>query len=286
MPARCSAGTRPAAGRPPTHDSMATLKQQAYNAIRSRMTEGSLSSGERLSPSRLAKEMGISHIPVREALSQLHSEGLVEQKPRRGMFVRQLARRELVELMEFRKTLECHAAGIAARRITDDQLDSLQHHLGEFRGLKDAFEAGSANEESIPVLLEWMRVDVSFHTGILVAAGNQYFIKALNEADVMTRMFARRTDTPARWAEPDFVSGNYQVHHDVFSAIRRHDVKGARRAMAVHMNRARKTALARFDWLERNADADVPDFPESFQEEVSAIQRRSIEAFRKEESSG
>ena len=62
----------------------------------------------------------------------------------------------------------------------------------------------------------------------------------------MTRMFARRTESPARWARPDFVSGNYKVHQDVFSAIRRQDVRGARRAMAVHMNRARKTALTRF----------------------------------------
>ena len=54
--------------------------------------------------------------------------------------------------------------------------------------------------------------------------------------------------------------------------------------MAIHMNRARKTALARFDWLEKNADAALNDFPESFQEEVAEIQKRSIEAFGKEES--
>lgn len=263
---------------------MATLKQQAYDEIRARMAEGALYSGERLSPSRLAKEMGISHIPVREALSQLHSEGLVEQKPRRGMFVRRLDRRELVELMEFRKTLECHAAAVAARRITDDQLDELGRHLAEFRRLRDIIEGIENDAERFPHMLEWIRADVAFHTGILAAAGNHYFIKALNEADVMTRMFARRTDSPDSWAQPDFVSGNYEVHQDVFSAIRRHDVRGARRAMAVHMNRARKTALARFDWLEANADAAGNEFPESFQKEVAEIQRRSIEAFQKENS--
>ena len=78
---------------------MPTLKQRAYRYIRQAMSEGVLSAGDRLSPAALAKEIGISHIPVREAISQLYSEGLVEQLPRRGAFVRRPGREELVELI-------------------------------------------------------------------------------------------------------------------------------------------------------------------------------------------
>ena len=60
---------------------MATLKQRAYSYIRQAMATGTLSAGDRLSPAALAREIGISHIPVREAISQLHSEGLVDQSP-------------------------------------------------------------------------------------------------------------------------------------------------------------------------------------------------------------
>ena len=73
--------------------------------------------------------MGVSHIPVREAISQLCSEGLVEQIPRRGAFVRQPNRQELVELIELRKVLECNAAAQAARRIGDADLAELKKHL-------------------------------------------------------------------------------------------------------------------------------------------------------------
>ena len=54
---------------------MSTLKQRAYKYIRQAMSDGVLSAGDRLSPAALAKEIGISHIPVREAISQLFSEG-------------------------------------------------------------------------------------------------------------------------------------------------------------------------------------------------------------------
>jgi DNA-binding GntR family transcriptional regulator len=77
-----------------------TNKQRAYRYIRDRLQDQTLAAGQRLSSALLAKEMGISLIPVREALSQLHSEGLVAHKPHRGMFVRQLDREVMEELFE------------------------------------------------------------------------------------------------------------------------------------------------------------------------------------------
>ena len=73
----------------------ATLKQRAYNHIRRQVMTGRLSPGARLCNRGLAKEIGVSLIPVREAISQLVSEGLAEHRPRLGAFVVRVGREEL-----------------------------------------------------------------------------------------------------------------------------------------------------------------------------------------------
>jgi DNA-binding GntR family transcriptional regulator len=264
---------------------MSTLKQRAYSYIRSAMATGTLAAGDRLSPAALAKELGISHIPVREAISQLHSEGLAEQCPGRGAFVRQLRRQELIELIELRKVLECNAAAQAARRATDAATDELEEHLRRMHDVYVQLRDSKArtDEERFPLLCDWLFADLAFHMAILQMAGNQCVIKAMNEANVMTRMFAQRTDVPGVWANSVFTANNYAVHRELFVAIRRHDPKAARRAMAVHMNRARRNSLRRFDWVHEHGIADGAhgrEFPESVRREIMDIQRRQWETMR------
>jgi DNA-binding GntR family transcriptional regulator len=260
---------------------MSTLKQQAYAYIRSAMSTGALAAGDRLSPAAVAKELGISHIPVREAISQLHSEGLAEQCPGRGAFVRQLRRQELVDLIELRKVLECRAAAQAALRITDVGLDELDTHVRELHRVQEQLRgAEERDEDRLPLLRNWVFADLAFHMTLLRAAGNQCVIKALGEANVMTRMFGHRTDAPAAWGNPRYTDSNYAVHRNIFLAVRCHDPAAARRAMAIHMRRARKNILQRFDWLRQaggNGEPAATDFPESVRRRVREIQRRTIQ---------
>src|SRR5271169_1260355 len=105
---------------------LTNLKIHAYEHIRKRLLSGDLAPGASLSPALLAKEIGISHTPVREAISQLESEGLVERLPRLGARVRLIDRRELEELFELRETLEADAAAWAAERISEEQIVALR----------------------------------------------------------------------------------------------------------------------------------------------------------------
>ena len=87
-----------------------TQRENAYQQIRQRLLDGGLPAGVRLSPTALAREIGISHIPVREAITQLQSEGLVVHFAHRGTFVKGMDRQELVDMIEIRSVLECYAA--------------------------------------------------------------------------------------------------------------------------------------------------------------------------------
>ena len=258
----------------------ATLKQRAYEHIRRGLTSGTFSAGQRLSPAALAQQIGVSPIPVREAISQLHSEGLVVQVPQRGTFVKQADRQELVELIELRGVLECNAAARAARRIGGAELDEMEDRLATLHDLVDQFGVVK-QEDSLTLIARWMLADLTFHMLLLRVAGNRQVIKVIENTHVMTQMFAYRTDHPEAWANRlAYSTENHEVHHDVYLAVRRHDPKAARRAMAAHMRRARKNMLGRFDWLHAQHDADDPltrDFPDSMRGLVRDIQRHNLE---------
>lgn len=258
-----------------------TRKQRTYQYLLRRLLDGTFSPNQRLFPALLAKEIGVSPIPVREAISQLQSEGLVVQKPRGGVFVRQTARQELVELIELRQVLECHAAAQAARRITAGALKELEAHLQELHRHYQWCASPQSEEERLPAMRAWMFADLNFHLALLRAARNQAVIKTLTEANVLTRMFGHRTDLPAVWKDSAFVDANFAVHRELFEAVARHDAQAARRAMALHMRRARKNILARFDWLQQErAVGSEPsqDFPESMRQILADVQRQHSDA--------
>ena len=238
-----------------------TQRQIAYEWIRQKLIRGILSAGDRLSPAALAREIGVSHIPVREAISQLHSEGLVELIPRRGAFVRQADREEVIELTELRSVLECNAAACAARRISEVELDELAAHLRGMRELVD--QIGDPGREGPQAAMNrWGIADVAFHRMVLQAAGNRQVVKVIQDANIMVRMFGYPAAYPPDWPElGKFYAGNYKVHRSVFVALRRRDSKAARRAMAAHMRRARRNILERFDWLSQQQDTDKRGVP-------------------------
>jgi DNA-binding GntR family transcriptional regulator len=257
---------------------LTTRKQHVYRYLHRRLLDGTFSPNQRLLPAALAREIGVSQIPVREAINQLQSEGLVVQSPHHGVFVRSTRREEFLDLLELRRVLECNAAAQAARRITDITLNELRKSLREMHRVLRLCGAARSDEERLSLTQDYSYADMNFHMALLRAAGNQSVIKALNEANVLTQMVGRRTDVPDVWRNPGFFAANYSVHRKIFEAVRRHDAKGARHAMAIHMNRARKNTLARLDWLQHDSAAGqelAQEFPESMREIIADVQRQS-----------
>jgi DNA-binding GntR family transcriptional regulator len=106
---------------------VATSQQQAYRYVRQQILSGAFSGGEKLNPARLADELGISRMPVREALRQLDAEGLVTIRPNRGAIVTVLSPRDVQELFEMRAVLEALAVKLAMPNLRGEALDDLEH---------------------------------------------------------------------------------------------------------------------------------------------------------------
>lgn len=103
----------------------ATAQQEAYQYLRERILTGDLSGNDRLNPAEIAQSLGISRMPVREALRQLDAEGLVVMRPNRGAVVTSLTSREVEEIFEIRVALEALAARFAVPHMTKHALDEL-----------------------------------------------------------------------------------------------------------------------------------------------------------------
>jgi DNA-binding GntR family transcriptional regulator len=101
---------------------MQRLSERLRESIEEEITTGQLLPGTRLDEVELANRFGVSRTPIREALTLLHGEGLVESRPRRGSVVAQMPPQRLVEMFEVMAELEAMCVRLAARRMSDEDL--------------------------------------------------------------------------------------------------------------------------------------------------------------------
>jgi DNA-binding GntR family transcriptional regulator len=163
----------PSAPRAPT-----ILRAHVVKVLSAGILAGKYRPGDRLNESQIARELAISRIPVREALSQLQEQGLVQNRERRGMFVTNLSEQEVLQISSLRIILETEALHLAQSRMTPAilaQLESLMSQMDDWNG----------------TLLEAAALDLEFHRILWKAAGNPYLERALNA--LMVPLFAHKT---------------------------------------------------------------------------------------------
>jgi DNA-binding GntR family transcriptional regulator len=236
------------------------LKRSAYEHIRQGLLWGKLPPGTLLSPAALAREIGISHTPVREAISQLESEGLVEQLPRVGARVRVIDRQELIDLFELRELLESGAAAQAAERITAEQVARLRHYCEQYGTLVEQCHTSADDGADGEALGQRMVIlDVAFHLELLGAAHNRWLRKIVGDLHLMTYVFRHRRS--ARTAGPETRRRAEEVqreHERIVQALERRDGQAAAAEVVRHLRGARQHQLDILDAAQRqHADADA-----------------------------
>jgi DNA-binding GntR family transcriptional regulator len=247
---------------------MATLKQQAYEHIRNKLLRGELPPGSRLSNRKLAAEIGVSFIPIREAISQLASEGLVEHRSNIGAIVRTPAREELVDLYDLRLALECHAAKSATQHMGPVDIAELEGRNQQMMELAERL--GEGHDATLPTELndQLMVIDAAFHLAILRVAGNSLVIKTVSGLRVLARIFGRR-----RWVwDAEALRLICEEHSRIIECFRRRDAEGSCRAMADHIERGQRVALEVFD-RDRASDAAMSTFSGELQNRIHDLEQ-------------
>lgn len=178
------------------------LKQRAYEHIRAKVLAREVAVGDRLSDVALATELGISRTPVREAIGQLASEGLVELVPRFGAFIRMPDRRDVQELYELRELLETFAVSKAVERMSEKDIAELEAICRTMQELMAAARTdrgtGNSDASSLDRTLHyrWIRNDYSFHMRLIRGAENRWVLKVVSDFHVISTLFSFKKDDP------------------------------------------------------------------------------------------
>jgi DNA-binding GntR family transcriptional regulator len=200
----------------------------ATDLIRSAIVEGRLEPGRRLKETDLARELGISRTPVREALLMLQAEDLVAATPNRGAIVRVHDASELDDLYDLRALLEGHAARRAAERISESQVDMLRQSCERFAAVADDDIAGLVRE------------NLFFHDAIVGIAGSARLAAMVGKVIKLPLVYSSY-----RWYSPEQKRDSVRYHRRLVDAFAARDAQRAEVIMKDHVLEARDVLVSR-----------------------------------------
>lgn len=138
-----------------------TIRTQVYDIIKQNICTGVYTPGQRLQEMDLAAALKVSRSPIREALRQLASDGLVVEFPNRGVFVKEFTARDIEEVFDVRVLLESYAILRSAAHMTPERMQELLDYLDQL----ERFHAQGQLEE-------YIRVDAGLHQAFIRLGGN------------------------------------------------------------------------------------------------------------------
>lgn len=218
------------------------LHEQAAARLRTMIVRGELAPGQSLGEADLSDALGISRTPLREALKQLASEGLVELRLNHSAVVAPFRRAELTELFEAVSGIERCAAELAALRMEDADFERLE-------ALQDKIEWHHGRGE----LRDYFQTNQQIHSAIVGFARNAV-LKATHEALLARAERARffALSVLGRWDE------SVREHQEILAALRARDAARAGQALAHHVRRTGEIVAETLD-----AKADETAVPEA-----------------------
>jgi DNA-binding GntR family transcriptional regulator len=227
-----------------------SVRERVYHYIQRKITSGELAAGDAIPEILVAKELGVSRTPVREALGQLAAEGILEQSPNRMAVVAKLTRQDVIDLYELREALEVYTVGKAARRpLHQADLDKLQGLADAVLSLKEELDQSGKPELDQAQMLRFAAYDLGFHSHLLRLAANARILKIVNDTRLLIRIFAIRRHGHTGPLLTDI----HRRHSEVVRAIAEQDPEGAMRALAEHIQLSQRERLDDFDHWEIEA---------------------------------
>lgn len=205
------------------HPSTLSLGNQAYQELKRIILGRQIPPGENLNEGELARALGISRTPVREAINRLEKEGLVEIIPQRGAFVVQFSAKDVLELFLIRENLEGLAAKLAAERMDEKNLAKLESCV---QGFTEPFSKKDIKRYS--------REDFRFHQTIVSLSEAQRLINLISSLHDHIRMFRLTTVG---------LSGRMKTslaeHREIIESFRKRNPEECEQKMRRHIRQVR-----------------------------------------------
>jgi len=199
-----------------------TYVDEVIAAMRTAILRGTFEPGRRLSEVELARDLGVSRTPVREALRGLEKEGLLERVSGRGISVVEISPDDVDEIYTLKSVLEGVAVRLACHRVTDKELERLYRYTDEMKALADRDDIGAYAE-----------VSREFHEALIRAAKSRRLSQVHRIVDMpiqRLRVFAL--------SQPGRPHDSVREHRQILDAIARRDPEAAERLIRMHVGGA------------------------------------------------
>ena len=214
-----------------TLDQPLPLARLAYEALRDSILSGRLKTGEIYNEMRLAKELGISRTPVREALLELSAQGLVTFLPRKGVIVNHYTEHDVEEIFELRKAIELAAVEKVAKIAGPNNITKIE------KVFNDQKAALKKNDYS-----GFLQADRRFHSLFGEMTNNRRLTAILdNIRDMVHLMGLQALSQTGRREEV------IDEHEKTLEALKQGDPAGARKSLEHHLERSRKAVLEQLE---------------------------------------
>jgi DNA-binding GntR family transcriptional regulator len=218
------------------------LADQVKERLLEGILDGSYPPDSRIVETAVAKELGTSQAPVREALRGLEALGIVEITPFRGARVRRIDTGELLEAYVVRSAIEVLGARLAMARLTDDDVARLVA-IGE--DMRRAADAGDGRTLAI--------VDASLHERLIQLSGNRTLLRVWRSLEPMSRTYITLVGPGS---DPQWTAG---LHDPILEAIAARDTEGVVRAIESHFDEIRERLAGHLAGVaEQQAQASGP----------------------------
>ena len=209
----------------------APVRKWAYNHLKSDVLSGHFKPGERLTEEHLAKTLGVSRTPVREAIHKLDREGLLEHNRSGGFFVVGLNRSDIEETFGIRAVLDSYAARLAAIKHREKDLEPLEEKLNEYQIFLDRGEM-----DALP------GINTEFHERLYALSNSPRLIKMINDLRDHVYRFRQVLLKSKEWAR-----ASNDDHRQLLKLLRKRDADGVEKLVREHILRGRKVVLDEFD---------------------------------------
>jgi DNA-binding GntR family transcriptional regulator len=204
------------------------IRERAYEHLKASILSGRFSPGERLMEEHLAKELGISRTPIREALHKLESEGLIKPLATRGFVASQDSKEEVEELFEIRAVLEGYALRVICGRVTEAVLAQLE------AAVEKAEEA--LKSQCLDELFQW---NTRFHDTLHELITDKH--RLYHQMVTMRQYVLRYRKNTLQY--PDGGRRTVDGHRKILLALRLRDLDLCERVMREHIQQSERDAL-------------------------------------------
>jgi len=203
------------------------ISDEVFDQVYDRILTQDFKPGERLGLASLERELGVSRTPILAALHRLADIGLVQIRPRRGIYVANPSLQEVRDKFEIRKALELYAVRESATKATDEDMQRLSLVV---RQMREALRDGSYRE--------FVSLDDRFHNSIVASSKNESLPKVYRGLNVHTIVLRIRYSTPENSTEI-----TQQQHEAILHALVMRDGPEAERRLSDHIERAKDGLL-------------------------------------------